>query len=148
MSQKYPVIQEIVKADYGAGKGNLEDKNRIGSVHPNLGMAKGMLNVEVVRIAQEKIGKRTRTSDEVRWDLERVPPDPAKVENLGAEGRAILVAEQNASIALAYALREVAPERAVPAHEEDAATLRARDGVKAFCLDRTHADSSCQGSLK
>jgi branched-chain amino acid transport system substrate-binding protein len=29
---QYPVLQEIVKKVYGAGKGNLEDKNRIGSV--------------------------------------------------------------------------------------------------------------------
>src|SRR6185312_413116 len=41
----YPVVQEIVKTDYGAGLGNLADKNRIGSVYHNLGIVNGILNV-------------------------------------------------------------------------------------------------------
>ncbi|TIP31751.1 MAG: ABC transporter permease, partial [Mesorhizobium sp.] len=41
----YPVVQEIVKTVYGAGKGNLEDKSRIGSVYHNLGIVNGILNV-------------------------------------------------------------------------------------------------------
>ena len=84
--QNYPVIQEIVKTVYGAGKGNLEDKNRIGSVYHNLGVVNGILNVEAVRIAQEKYGHRTLTGDEVRWGFEHLQLDPAKVEKLGAKG--------------------------------------------------------------
>ncbi|HEY0291204.1 MAG TPA: ABC transporter substrate-binding protein [Hansschlegelia sp.] len=82
----YPVIQEITKTVYGAGKGNLEDKNRIGSVYHNLGVVNGILNVEAIRIAQEKFGKRTLTGDEVRWGLEHLKLDPARVEALGAKG--------------------------------------------------------------
>lgn len=82
----YPVLQEIVKTVYGAGKGNLDDKKRIGSVYHNLGIVNGILNVEAVRIAQEKFGKRTLTGDEVRWGFEHLRLDPKRVEALGAKG--------------------------------------------------------------
>jgi branched-chain amino acid transport system substrate-binding protein len=84
--QNYPIVQEIVKTVYGAGKGNLEDKGRIGSVYHNLGIVNGILNVEAVRIAQEKFGHRTLTGDEVRWGFEHLQLDPARVEALGAKG--------------------------------------------------------------
>ncbi|MDU1693035.1 MAG: ABC transporter substrate-binding protein, partial [Bradyrhizobium sp.] len=83
---EYPVLQEVIKTVYGAGKGNLDDKKRIGSVYHNLGIVNGILNVEAVRIAQEKFGKRTLTGDEVRWGFEHLALDPARVEALGAKG--------------------------------------------------------------
>jgi branched-chain amino acid transport system ATP-binding protein len=54
------------------------------------------------------------------------------------EGLAILVAEQNSAVALAYAHRAVVLENGVSAHEEDAATLRSRDFMKDFYLGRAH----------
>jgi branched-chain amino acid transport system ATP-binding protein len=54
------------------------------------------------------------------------------------EGLAILVAEQNSAVALAYAHRAVILENGVSAHEEDAATLRGRDGMKDFYLGRAN----------
>lgn len=82
----YPVLQEIVKTVYGTGKGNLDDRKRIGSVYHNLGILNGILNVEAVRIAQEKFGKRSLTGDEVRWGFEHLRLDPTRVEALGAKG--------------------------------------------------------------
>jgi branched-chain amino acid transport system ATP-binding protein len=52
------------------------------------------------------------------------------------EGLAILVAEQNSAVALAYAHRAVVLENGVSTHEEDAATLRSRDDMKDFYLGR------------
>ena len=63
---QYPVLQEIIKTDYDAGHGNLDDKGRIRSVYHNLGIVNGILNVEAVRVAQEKFGHRTLNGDEVR----------------------------------------------------------------------------------
>ncbi|TKD17650.1 MAG: ABC transporter permease, partial [Mesorhizobium sp.] len=77
--ERYPVVQEIVKTVYGDGKGNLEDKSRIGSVYHNLGIVNGILNVEAVRIAQAKFGNRTLTGDEVRWGFKHLKLDPARV---------------------------------------------------------------------
>ncbi|MCK3780544.1 ABC transporter substrate-binding protein [Ensifer sesbaniae] len=82
---EYPVVKEIVSTLYDKGQGNLEDKNRIGSVYHNLGIVNGILNVEAIRIAQEKFGKRTLTGDEVRWGFEHLQLDPARVEALGAK---------------------------------------------------------------
>jgi branched-chain amino acid transport system substrate-binding protein len=84
--QNYPIIQEIVKTVYGAGNGDLQDKNRIGSVYHNLGVVNGILNVEAMRIAQEKFGHRTLSGDEVRWGFEHLQLDPARVKALDAEG--------------------------------------------------------------
>lgn len=83
---QYPVLRDIVKTVYGQGKGNLEDKNRIGSVYHNLGVVNGILSVEAIRIAQEKFGKRTLTGDEVRWGLEHLKIDEARTAALGAKG--------------------------------------------------------------
>jgi hypothetical protein len=44
------------------------------------------LNVEAVRIAQEKFGKRTLTGEEVRWGFENLRLDEARVAALGAKG--------------------------------------------------------------
>ncbi len=83
---QYPVLQEIIKTVYDAGKGNLEDRKRIGTVYHNLGVVNGILNVEAIRIAQAKFGKRTLTGDEVRWGLENLKLDQARVAALGAKG--------------------------------------------------------------
>lgn len=83
---EYPVLQEIIKTVYGAGKGNLEDKRRIGSVYHNLGIVNGILNVEAIRIAQKKFGHRPLTGDEVRWGFEHLTLDEARVATLGAKG--------------------------------------------------------------
>jgi branched-chain amino acid transport system substrate-binding protein len=82
---QYPVVQEIVKTLYDSGKGNLDDKKRIGSVYHNLGIVNGILNVEALRIAQEKFGHRTLSGDEVRWGFEHLRLDEARVAALGAK---------------------------------------------------------------
>ncbi|MFT4192282.1 MAG: ABC transporter substrate-binding protein [Comamonas sp.] len=83
---QYPVLQDIIKTVYGAGKGNLQDQKRIGSVYHNLGVLNGILNVEAIRIAQAKFGKRTLTGDEVRWGFENLKIDQARAAALGAQG--------------------------------------------------------------
>lgn len=56
---QYPVLQEIIKTGYAAGKGNLEDKKRIGSVYHNLGIVNGILNVEAgIRASPARSGAR------------------------------------------------------------------------------------------
>lgn len=83
--QSYPVIQEIIEKVYGANRGDLKDQSRIGSVYHNLGVVNGILNVEALRIAQERFGNRTLTGDEVRWGLEHLQLDREAVKALGAE---------------------------------------------------------------
>jgi hypothetical protein len=42
---------------YGAGKGNLQDAGKIGTVLYNRGVSAAVLSVEAIRKAQEKYGK-------------------------------------------------------------------------------------------
>jgi branched-chain amino acid transport system substrate-binding protein len=82
----FPVIQEIIKTVYGAHEGNMKDEKRVGSVIYNLGIVNGILNVEAVRIAQEKFGHRALTGEEVSWGFDHLDLDDAAVAKLGAGG--------------------------------------------------------------
>jgi branched-chain amino acid transport system substrate-binding protein len=83
----YPVLDEIRKKVYAAGKGNLEDKTRIGSVYHMRGVTAGIMIVEGIRKAQEKFGKgKVMTGEQVRWGLENLNVDEARLKVLGAFG--------------------------------------------------------------
>jgi branched-chain amino acid transport system substrate-binding protein len=82
----FPVVQEIKKYVVDAGKGNLEDVKRFGSVYYNLGVINGILNVEAVRIAQAKYGKKPLTGEQTRWGFENLNIDDARLKELGALG--------------------------------------------------------------
>src|SRR4029079_15823637 len=53
----FPVMQEIEKKVYAAGKGNLEDKSRVGSIYHTRGITYAIMIVEAIRQAQDKYGK-------------------------------------------------------------------------------------------
>ncbi len=82
----FPVLQDIDKTVLKAGKGNLQDPKRFGTVYYNLGVVNGILNVEAVRVAQAKFGKRPLTGEEVRWGFENIRLDDARLKQLGAYG--------------------------------------------------------------
>ena len=82
----FDVIKDIEKFVVAPGKGNLQDPKRFGSVYYNLGVVNGILNVEAVRVAQRKYGKRPLTGEEVRWGFEHIDVDDARLKELGALG--------------------------------------------------------------
>jgi branched-chain amino acid transport system substrate-binding protein len=83
----YPVLDEIRKKLYDAGKGNLADPARIGSVYHMRGVSAGILWVEAIRTAQEKFGKGKRiTGEQMRWGLENLNVDEARQKAIGALG--------------------------------------------------------------
>ena len=45
---------------YGKGKGDLEDKSRIGSIYYNRGVVDGIITVEAIRTAQAKFRQGSR----------------------------------------------------------------------------------------
>jgi branched-chain amino acid transport system substrate-binding protein len=80
----YPVIEEIRKKVYGAGNGNLAQKERIGSVYHMRGVTMGVLWVEAIRVAQERFGKgKAMSGEQVRWGLENLNIDAARQKALG-----------------------------------------------------------------
>jgi branched-chain amino acid transport system substrate-binding protein len=80
------VIQEIERVVYAAGKGNMVNKARIGSVFYNRGVLTGIMTVEGIRVAQGKFGKKPLTGEQVRWGLENIKIDDARLAQLGAPG--------------------------------------------------------------
>ncbi|MBL8489999.1 MAG: ABC transporter substrate-binding protein, partial [Rhodocyclaceae bacterium] len=74
-----PLIQEIQKTVYGAGKGNMKDAAKIGSVLYSRGVLHGIITVEAIRKAQEKYGKKVLSGEEIRWGLENLKIDQAKL---------------------------------------------------------------------
>jgi branched-chain amino acid transport system substrate-binding protein len=83
----YPVLDEIRKKVYDAGKGNLDDKTRVGSVYHMRGVTAGILWTEAIRKAQEKYGKgKVMTSEQIRWGFENLNVDEARQKALGAAG--------------------------------------------------------------
>jgi branched-chain amino acid transport system substrate-binding protein len=82
----FPVLEQVDKYVLSAGKGNMADPKRVGTGYYNLGINNGILNIEAVRVAQGKYGKRPLTGEEVRWGFEHINIDQARLEELGAVG--------------------------------------------------------------
>jgi branched-chain amino acid transport system substrate-binding protein len=82
----FPVLKDIEKHIVKAGRGDLKDPKRFGSIYYNLGVENGILNVEAIRVAQEKFGKRPLTGEEVRWGFENLNIDDRRLKELGALG--------------------------------------------------------------
>ncbi|MGH8801554.1 MAG: ABC transporter substrate-binding protein [Casimicrobiaceae bacterium] len=82
-----PLVEAIKKVVYGAGKGNLEDKSRIGSVYHVRGIVSGIITVEAIRTAQAHFGKgKVMTGEQVRWGLEHLNLTDARLKQLDADG--------------------------------------------------------------
>jgi branched-chain amino acid transport system substrate-binding protein len=83
--KQVPVIADIEKVVYGAGKGNLEDKAKIGTVLYNRGVSAAVLSVEAIRKGQEKYGKgKALTGEQTRWALENLNITDARLKAIGA----------------------------------------------------------------
>jgi branched-chain amino acid transport system substrate-binding protein len=82
--KQVPVIADIETVVYGANKGNLQDKAKIGTVLYNRGVSAAVLSVEAIRKAQEKYGKgKAMNGEQVRWALENLNITDARLKALG-----------------------------------------------------------------
>lgn len=80
-----PLIAEISKVVYGAGKGNYSDKNKIGTALYNRGVSAALVTVEAVRNAQAKFGKgKVMSGEQMRWAFENLNITSARLTTLGA----------------------------------------------------------------
>jgi branched-chain amino acid transport system substrate-binding protein len=83
----YPVVKEIEKYVYAKGKGEMEDRSRIGSIYYNRGIVHGIITAEAIRTAQERYGKgKPMTGEQIRWGLENLRIDEKRLKALGATG--------------------------------------------------------------
>ena len=82
-----PAIADIKSVVYGANKGNMQDKSKIGSVLYNRGVSIAIVTVEAIRNAQAKFGKgKVITGEQMRWSLENLNLTNARLKQLGATG--------------------------------------------------------------
>ncbi len=82
----YPVMQDVLKYVYAKGKGDLEDKSRVGSIYHTRGVVAGIVTAESIRNAQEKYGHKPLTGEQVRWGIEHLNIDDKRLKELGAVG--------------------------------------------------------------
>ena len=82
----FPVLQDIKKYVLDRGESNLEDRSRFGSIYYNRGVIHGIINVEAIRVAQERFGHQPLTGEQVRWGLEHLKFDEPRLKALGAAG--------------------------------------------------------------
>ena len=82
----YPVMQDILRYVYAKGKGQFDDKSRIGSIYHTRGVVGGIVTAEAIRIAQEKYGRKPLTGEQVRWGIENLNIDEKRLRELGAIG--------------------------------------------------------------
>ena len=80
------VVKEILDKVHGKGQGT-GPKEEVGQVLYMRGMISAMLAVEGVKRAQERFGKgKVMTGEQVRWGLENLALDQAKLDALGFAG--------------------------------------------------------------
>jgi branched-chain amino acid transport system substrate-binding protein len=85
---KFPLIEDIQKVVYGAGKGNMQNPERVGTVYYNRGVGAAVMWIEALKNAQrihKKVGK-TVTGPEFRDGYEALDINDAKLKELGILG--------------------------------------------------------------
>lgn len=84
---KVPVIADIQKVVYGGGKGNMQDKTKVGTILYNRGVSVAIATVEAIRTAQAKYGKgKVISGEQMRWALENLNITNARLGQIGATG--------------------------------------------------------------
>lgn len=84
----FPLVKNIKDKVYGAGKGNLSDTSRIGTVYWNRGLGSAVMWVEAMRNAQKihnKVGKAV-TGAEFRDGYEALNMTEARLAEIGVKG--------------------------------------------------------------
>lgn len=84
----FPLVTDIEKVVYGAGKGNLADPKRIGNIYWNRGVTAGLFWVEAVRNGQRIANKpgQVLNGDEMRAGFESLNLTPQRLTDLGISG--------------------------------------------------------------
>ncbi len=81
-ADKAAVHQDIIKHVYDKGKG-AGKKDDVGHVLYNRGLINALLVVESIRTAQGKYGKKSLRGEEVRWGIENLNLDQARIKQTG-----------------------------------------------------------------
>ncbi|MDA1088964.1 MAG: ABC transporter substrate-binding protein [Proteobacteria bacterium] len=78
----FPVHADIIKHVYGGDAAKAKENN-IGEVLYNRGMVNAMFGIEAIRTAMGKYGNKSMTGEQVRWGLENLNVENARLQALG-----------------------------------------------------------------
>jgi len=83
----FPLVKAIKEQVYGAGKGNLNDESRLGSVYWNRGLGAAVMWIEAMRLGQEMHGKvgKALTGAEFRDGYEALNMSTERLAEIGIE---------------------------------------------------------------
>lgn len=82
----YGIIKTLKDKIVDAGKSDLKDKSKFGTVYYNYGVIEAITFVEALRVGHKKFGNRPLTAEEGRWALENLNIDDKRIAELGAQG--------------------------------------------------------------
>lgn len=82
----FPLIKDIKKVVYDAGKGIKGGDKYIGQVLWNRGMVNAIFATEAMRAAQKKYGVKVVNGDQMRWGLENLNITAERWAELGLKG--------------------------------------------------------------
>ena len=80
-------ISQTLKAEIiDAGKSDLKDTSKFGSVYYNAGVVQAILFTEALRTGHKKFGNRPLNAAEGQWALEHLDLTPERIAEIGATG--------------------------------------------------------------
>jgi branched-chain amino acid transport system substrate-binding protein len=82
----FPISQELKTNIVDAGKSDLRDTSKFGSVYYNAGLVTAIIYTEILHTGHEKFGNRPLTPAEGQWAAEHLDITPQRVAELGAVG--------------------------------------------------------------
>jgi branched-chain amino acid transport system substrate-binding protein len=82
----YGIIRKLKEHIVDAGKSDLKDNSKFGTVYYNYGVIEAITFVEALRTGQARFGNRPLTAEEGQWALENLNIDDKRIAELGAEG--------------------------------------------------------------
>ncbi|CZT37496.1 ABC transporter substrate-binding protein [Rhizobium sp. 9140] len=82
----FEITKELKKNVIDAGKGELKDVSKFGSVYYNAGLVQAIIYTEILRTGQKKFGNRPLTKEEGQWAAEHLDITAERIAELGATG--------------------------------------------------------------
>jgi branched-chain amino acid transport system substrate-binding protein len=83
--QNYGVIQDILKLVYDKNGGHTT-RDKVGEVLYNRGVINALYDLEAIRIAQNKFGKKPLKGEQVQWGYEHLDITSDRIKALHADG--------------------------------------------------------------
>jgi branched-chain amino acid transport system substrate-binding protein len=83
--QDYAAIKDILKNVYDKNGGHAS-RDKVGEVLYNRGVINAIYDLDAIRTAQGKFGKKPLKGEEVQWGLEHLNITPERIKELGADG--------------------------------------------------------------